>query len=244
MTARNALGSGLILLAFSASAYAVAEGKSPPAAWGVHIPAGWKLIDHDSDGRSSVLIIEKDDPALRVLNENLGPNQLNLNPRRLLFLENLGAGAVLTGSADNFLPSEHSADTPCLEDPLEEGGIDLAKGALTIRLSYWLSCGSYGVTRKTYKFRAESRRYRLIGYDVASFSRSTGVGQEISINYLTGRKKRVTDIAYLEQEAGSPKLESKIQWSKVGRKPVFLDMMDLQQCQDNSGEAASWCDDG
>jgi hypothetical protein len=208
------------------------------------VPEGWKLIGQAKDVESAVLIIEKDDPAMRVPNKALGARMLNLNPRRLLFVSHAKNGSAVTRTSDHFLPSEHSKVTPCLTDPLEEGGIGLANGILTIRLNYWLSCGSYGVTRKTFKFRMENRRYRLIGYDVSSFSRSSGMGQETSINYLTGRKKRVTGVAYLEPEPSQPVVPPKQVWERFSEKPHFLDSMDMRNCTDEGSDPASWCDDG
>lgn len=208
------------------------------------VPAGWKLIGNAKDVGSAVLIIEKDDPLLRVPNEAMGAPELNLNPRRLLFLDDMGKGYVVTGTSDHFLPSEHSKQTPCLADPLGEGGIGLANGILTIRLNYWLSCGSYGVKRKTFKFRIEDQRYRLIGYDISSFSRSSGTGEEESINYLTGRIKRLSGVTYFEPESGKPAVPPKVTWETSDEKPYFLHSMDMKLCTRGSGNPASWCDDG
>lgn len=237
----GAMAFGVAVFATLVAVSSMSPPEAAAAAWTQHVPQGWKLVDRTEDQGSEVLVIEKDDPLLRVANESLGPKVLNTNPRKMLFIENQDGKAKIVGSADHFLPSEHNADLPCLIDPLEEGGVNLEGSILTARFSYWLSCGSYDVTRKTFTFRRDNGRYRLIGYDVSSFSRSTGQGQELSINYLTGRKKRTTGIAFLESNPGETAPKPKVAWSKVGRAAVFLDAIDMKDCETGGRAVHDWC---
>lgn len=219
-----------LILALSAAPTLAAD-------WTDQIPAGWKLIKASTDSKSAVLIIEQDDPANRVKNEGLGMPELNTNPRRLLFLERSAAGYRTIGSADAFLPPEGDSESPCLADPLEEGGLALKNGILTIDLHYWLSCGSYGVSRKSYKFRMHNGRYRLIGYDNLSFSRSTMEAEKSSLNYLTGKRKSVTGLRMDEEPDGK---SEKTVWLKVPREIFYLDAMDRKACDDFEN-GPSWC---
>lgn len=207
------------------------------ADWTDQIPAGWKLLNAATESNIAVLVIEQDDPANRVKNEGLGMPELNTNPRRLLFLERSAAGYRKIGSADAFLPPEGDSESPCLADPLEEGGMALKNGILTVDLHYWLSCGSYGVSRKSYKFRLQNGRYRLIGYDNFSYSRSTMEAEKSSLNYLTGKRKRVTGLRMDEEPGGR---SEKTVWQKVPRETFYLDAMDRKACDDFEN-GPSWC---
>jgi hypothetical protein len=208
--------------------------------WQNHVPAGWKLIGDVADADAAVLMIEQDDLARRVKNSGLGPDELNTNPRRLVFLSRTSAGYKRTGSADRFLPPEGDSDTPCLADPLEEGGMDLRDNVLTLNLNYWLSCGSWSTSKDSFKFRLENGRFRLIGFDRRSYARNGGTGEEISINYLTNRKKMTTDIEIFEPEADAPTTKQKVVWTRIGRQKYYLDAMDRKQC-DGDESAPSWC---
>lgn len=207
------------------------------ADWTDQVPAGWKLLKAVTDTHAAVLVIEQDDPANRAKNDGLGMPELNTNPRRILFLSHTIAGFKTIGSADTFLPPESDAETACLADPLEDGGIDLKKGILTIDLHYWLSCGSYDVTHKSYKFRMQGGRYRLIGYDNFSYSRSTMEAEQSSRNYLTGKRKIVTGMR-MDEDAG--RSTEKTVWKKVRRETFFLDAMDRKACDDYEN-GPSWC---
>lgn len=211
--------------------------------WKDMAPAGWKVITAAEDVQTAdgsgnaVLVIEKNDPANRIQNEGLGAPELNTNPRHLLFVTRTKNVGRVTARAENFLPPEGSTDSPCLADPLAEGGVSMAKGIVTVSLQYWMSCGSYGVTNKTYKFRLQGGRYRLIGYDNFSHSRSTMEAEETSINYLTGRRKRVTGMR-MDEEPGAA--SEKTIWSKIPREKFYLDAMNQAVCDDYEN-APSWC---
>jgi hypothetical protein len=211
--------------------------------WKDMAPAGWKVITAAEDVQTAdgsgnaVLVIEKIDPANRIQNEGLGAPELNTNPRHLLFVTRTKNVGRVTARAENFLPPEGSTDSPCLADPLTEGGVSMAKGIVTVSLQYWMSCGSYGVTNKTYKFRLQGGRYRLIGYDNFSHSRSTMEAEETSINYLTGRRKRVTGMR-MDEKPGAA--SEKTIWSKIPREKFYLDAMNQAVCDDYEN-APSWC---
>ncbi len=238
------LAAGLLIL--SGPANALPENQNL-VQWGKYVPSGWKAIgvaqgklSAKSNG-DAVLIAEENDPAKRKVNDDMGNPSINVNPRRLIFLTKAQQGYRQTHSYDGFLPTEGNAQTTCLADPLEEGGIDIAKNVFSVTLHYWLSCGSYGVTTRTFKFRSKNGAFRLIGMDSLSFSRSTGEGSEISINYLTGKKKYTTGIEVIgPNEPGDTPYQKKIKWSRTAPTPYYLSQMKQTDCDDYEN-GPSWC---
>lgn len=241
------------VFAFAALALSILSGSAPLQAepdlarWSAFVPKGWKVISAVEGKLSAehsgnvVLIAEQTDPAKKIANDGLGPETLNVNPRHLLILGKSGDNYSRIGHAAELLPSEGDADAPCLADPLEEGGVDIAKGILSVRLHYWLSCGSYGVTKRTFKFRKDANGFRLIGVEVFSFSRSGGTGNETSLNYLTGRKKTTSGIAIFEEDDVAGPVKPKISWGKVPRTAFYLDKMNRNDCMRD--DKPSWCMD-
>ena len=157
------------------------------------VPQGWKLeqqIDGDlnGDGRADkVLVLQQQDAANWQDNEGLGAPRLNLNPRMLLVLWNTPQGYREAVRNTELLPSENSEETPCLADPLEEGGISIRKQVLVVDMHYWLSCGSYSVSHVQYKFRHQQGAWPLIGYDTDSRSRNSENAAQACYNFVTGK---------------------------------------------------------
>lgn len=205
------------------------------------VPSGWKLIasamgDLNQDGADdAVLVVEEVNAENLFQNEGFGPPILNLNPRRLIVLFNTQNGYRELLARDNLLPSEHSQENPCLADPLlSEGDISIERGRILVALGTWLSCGSYGVSRQTFTFRLESEQFRLIGYDYSEFSRNSGEVTEVSVNYLTGKKKTTTDGNMFEDKTP---LES---WSRISEPHQFyLEDISLD-CYSMDASDCSW----
>ncbi len=193
------------------------------------VPAGWKLLfsvrgDLNRDGQADLVrVIEEDNPAKHLKNDGLGQSVLNTNPRRLLvFLQQNGTYQPVVDTSQ-FLPPENDADSPCLADPLQEGGeVRVHNGLLHIRLNYWLSCGSWYVTNNAYAFRYQNGRFRLIGWDSSSFHRASGERSEYSHNYLTGKRKIITGLNEFESNT-----RPKTRWTRLpGQQVWYLDEMD------------------
>jgi hypothetical protein len=234
----------LLLLATSSSAM---PGDTNLAPWQKYVPAGWKAIGsaqgklNAKSSGDAVLVIEKDDPSLRIKNDNLGQEMLNLNPRKLLFLTKTQQSYLQVGFAEGFIPSEGSKDSPCLSDPLEEGNVEIIKGVVSITLRYWLSCGSYDVTSRTFKFRPENGKHRLIGVEAESFSRAGGGGVQVSAYYLTGKRKTTTGVVGIGPDAVDAKpIASKVTWSRLVPTIFYLENMKQSDC-DEYNDAPSWC---
>lgn len=217
---------------------AVAFGKDDAAQWKEWVPAGWKLIqtangDLNHDGKvDAVLVLEQNKKSNFVKNESLGAQELNLNPRRLLILFQAASGYEKVLSLDNYLPSQNSEDSPCLDDPLSEGGIQVNRGLLKISFRYWMSCGSWGVSHRTFTFRYESSRFRLIGLDTWGFMRNTGEKSETSVNFLTGKKKMVSGLNEFDESESKPKTS----WLKIKQtRPLYLDEL-VSYCKSSASE--------
>ncbi len=198
--------------------------------WAAHTREGWRVIlqvtgNLNADNRpETVIVVEQQDPTKIIDNEQLGTQKLNLNPRRLIILTPTAKGYRQIQSVDAFLPSESDEGSSCLADPLmEDGGIEIKNGVLIVTLHYWLSCGSYGVTTDIYRFHQQGNRFRLIGKDTNSYSRSSGEGEEVSINYLTGKKRETTGITVIEPEACDPRPKPKTKWSRIVAEAQYLD---------------------
>ncbi len=216
----------------------VAAEVSPFSAW---VSKGWVLEksiagDLDADGvDDAVLVLQQNDRRKLKHNEGLGASELNTNPRRLLVLLKSADGYRKITDNARFLPPQNDEDAPCLEDPLEEGGVTVSRGLLRIDLHYWLSCGSWGVSHSSLLFRLEGGRLRLIGLDGYEFMRNSGDRSESSINFLTGKKKITTGLSQFD-EPTTPK----VKWEKFpARKPIYLDQMGAS-C-DEGDPAHSWC---
>ena len=69
------------------------------------VPWGWKLFDKidgdlNSDGRDdTVLVIQRNDPALMMQNENLGVDRFDANPRVLVLAMRTDNGYRVAGRA-------------------------------------------------------------------------------------------------------------------------------------------------
>ena len=178
----------------------------------------WKTVqqasgDLNGDGRADKVIIEQQqDPRKIIKNESLGAPKLNLNPRRLTVLL-AGANSFQPAARATWLPSEHSRDTPCLEDPL--GDITIKNQVLTLNLGYWLSCGSYGVSHNAYKYRLQHGAFQLIGADSSSYMRNGGYGTAISINFPARKIKATGYIQIFEEENGATSHPQQDRWATL-----------------------------
>lgn len=177
------------------------------------VPKNWKIIkqvqgDLNKDRKEDVvLVIEENNPENIIKNEGLGSSELNLNPRTLLIIFKTQNGYELKEMNKTFIPKENDEESPCLMDPLVEGDIQINKGVLLLSLNYWLSCGSYGISRDTYTFRYQNGEFELIGFDSMEASRSSGEIIEHSVNFSTKKMSITTG----ENLFGNPDEEEEIE---------------------------------
>ena len=216
----------------------VAADVSPFSAW---VTKGWVLEksingDLDVDGvDDAVLVLLQNDRRKRKRNQGLGALELDTNPRRLLVLLKSAEGYRKVADNARFLPPQNDEETPCLADPLEEGGVAISRGLLRIELHHWLSCGSWGVSHSTFLFRLEGGRLRLIGMDGYEYMRNSGERSESSVNFLTGKKKTTTGLNEFDESA-----KPQVTWGRItARTPIYLDQMGAS-C-DEGDPSRSWC---
>lgn len=167
------------------------------------VPQGWKILrqvsgDLNADGLAdAVMVIEKQDPKNIIAHDGMGAKVLNLNPRYLLVaLQENPHGRVTRYQRHTLnttlIPSEHSKESVCLVDPLEDGEIRIHRQSLYVRLNYWLSCGSWEMGSNTMQFKLRQKHFKLIGLEHESTHRGTGDMTHVSVNYLTQKKKQTT----------------------------------------------------
>ena len=192
------------------------------------IPKGWKSIlsangDLNNDKlEDTVVVIEKDDKANIVKNENLGSEYLNLNPRILLvlFKQKNGNYILVSKNDKDFIKSAGDKENPALMDTLDS--ISIKNNILKIKFNYFLSAGSWSVTQNTYTFRFQNKKFELIGFDNNSYMRNSGNQEEFSINFSTNKVKITTGGNISDEKANKPKEE----WKTIkANKKYVLDEM-------------------
>lgn len=196
------------------------------------VPKGWvresqTTGDLDGDRRAdTVLIVRQNDPTKKIRNDGLGEQVLDTNPRRLLVLLARERGLKPAVAVDGFIPPRGSPDNSCLADRMAEGGISIKRGILHVAMQNWLSCGSYGVTNRDYALRLDNGRLRLIGFERLDFSRSSGEGERLSANFLSGRYSKTTGLVIVGEQAAHPRTS----WRRFGAKPIYADAISPDEC--------------
>lgn len=184
------------------------------------VPKNWKIIeqvegDLNKDKKSDfVLIIEDTNPDNIIKNENLGNPEINLNDRYLLILFKTQNGYEIKEISKTFLPTEGSEESPCLADPLMDGGIEIKNGTLVISFNYWLSCGSWYTSTNAYTFRFQKNEFELIGFDSREFHRASGEMNSISINFSTKKMSKTSggNMFGEDSDGNEIKSEEKTEW--------------------------------
>ena len=199
------------------------------------LPNGWKIIyevkgDLNKDNLTDyVMIIENTDRKNIIKNDGMGAKELNVNPRMLLVLIKDKNGYTLAARNQKFIPTQNDTTSTCLADPLAEtGAISIVKGTLILSYQYWLSCGSYGVTNNKYIFRFQDNKFKLIGFEGDSFSRSSGEENNISINFFTKKKSETSGGNMFDEKVNKPKTR----WKNISWKALLaLDEMTEEATQ-------------
>lgn len=176
------------------------------------VPKGWKKRelangDLNKDGFDDmVLIIQNTSPLNIKINKGLGQDTLDLNPRILIILFGaMDASYKRVLLNKQFIPAPNDEESPCLADPLDEGGLEVKKGVLKIYFQFWQSCGSWSVANRSYSFRFQHNQFELIGSDNKEYHRSGGEAVETSINFSTKKKCVITGINMFDEKESKPK---------------------------------------
>ena len=195
------------------------------------LPKNWKIIykvdgDLNNDKLNDVVIIIEDtNPKNIVNNDNLGPENLNLNERIILvlFQEKDGSYTLKSKNDKGFIESENSKENPALTDPLQDGDINIVNNTLRIEFNYWYSAGTWYTSSVEYIFRYQNNQFELIGFEENSYHRASGEMSTYSYNLSTGKIKIVTGDNMFEENESKPEVEWK---EKVINPKPILDKLD------------------
>lgn len=219
----------ICLLLCGACGFAAAEPVIPPASYLAlvkhaksaegFVPNEWRIEiqkpgDLNGDGRDDVVLV------LRALDERNvvdmrgqgGPAHYDTNPRILMVAFANAAGGYDLALENHTLiarTTEPSAQDPLDPNGVQEGGVEIKKGALQVTLGYF--GGDMG--HLTYTFRFQSGRFALIGYDSINVERSQGIIRSVSINYATRRMSR--SVGSISDD------KDKVIWTKLPAKPLL-----------------------
>lgn len=192
-----------LLLAF-ASCSAMAQADAPPVTYPEiveiagtafdFVPEGWAIEklawgDLNRDGKDDfAAVLRMRDPANVIANPLLGEDPFDTNPRILLAAFRLDEDHFRRVLSDHVLIPRR--EMPAQEDSFDDLAID--RGVLHVELENFMSAGGWTTWTASYAFRWQAPRFVLIGYDRHELKRNTGESEDISINYLTRRRKTVT----------------------------------------------------
>jgi hypothetical protein len=155
-----------------------------------HVPRGWVIersIVGDLVGDSrpyTVLVIRR--TSSRLLRNDRFYGIMDYNPRRLLILERAPTGLSQFAVSQSLVQPRTSRVEPCEQDPMTNVRYRIRQRVLSIELRSGYNCQFYWDELKTFRFREERERLRLIGYDVWSMYRLNSRIYEHSLNFLTG----------------------------------------------------------
>jgi hypothetical protein len=160
-------------------------------------PKGWPIEfksagDLNADGADDLVLVLRDaDPRNILDNAGFGPDRFNTNPRVLVVALHRPQGGYERVLADHTLITRSTE--PNLDDPLEDGSsVVVRRGALRVTLHLFANAGGWTMGNMTYSFRFQQGRFVLIGYDSSMVQRNTGQTEDVSINYLTRKRKDVS----------------------------------------------------
>jgi hypothetical protein len=169
-------------------------------------PAGWIVEeaasgDLNNDGRADIAFVLRDtDPKNILPNDNgLGSNPFDTNPRILGIAFAKARGGFALAAQDHTLIQRR--DSPTMEDPFEVPGIDIARGALNVRLHLFMNAGGWEMFNSRFTLRWQNRQFQLIGFERMSTMRNTGATELTSVNYSTSRM--VVETGSIENDATS-----------------------------------------
>lgn len=154
------------------------------------VPAQWKLEAKAAGNLNgdnlpdSALVLHMADPA-NLVPLDWDPNQkYDSNPRMLVILFGRKGGGYTLASADQkLIPRRENQNQ---DDPFEE--VAIANGTLRVKMHLFMSAGGWEMGGSAFTFRWQDGDFKLIGFEGDTVMRNSGETEEVSVNYLTGRK--------------------------------------------------------
>ena len=165
---------------------AIVRTSAAPAGF---IPKGWKQVqlaegDLNRDGKPDFAMVVRMDSDRNRIPPSWNPDTpYDTNPWMLIAGFRTGPGYELA-VADHSLIPRH--ENPNADDEFDE--IKIANGTLKVVMHLFLSAGGWQMGGSAYTFRWQDGGFKLIGFDRDSLMRNSGETEEVSINYLTGKK--------------------------------------------------------
>jgi hypothetical protein len=155
------------------------------------VPPGWRLEeralgDLNQDGiGDAALVIQMARPSNRIALSWNPDSRYNTNPRMLLVAFGRKDGGYRLAAANHKIIPR--LENPNQDDPFDE--IKIVAGTLRVKMHLFMSAGGWQMGGSTYTFRWQDGGFKLIGFDRDFVMRNSGETEEVSINYLTGRKE-------------------------------------------------------
>ena len=153
------------------------------------IPKGWKQVqlaqgDLNRDGMPDFAMVMRMDSAANRIPPSWNPDTpYDTNPWMLIAGFRDGAGYALAVSDHRLIPRH---ENPNADEEFDE--VAIANGNLKVGMHVFMSAGGWQMGGTSYTFRWQDGSFKLIGFDRDSTMRNSGETEEVSINYLTGRK--------------------------------------------------------
>jgi len=119
------------------------------------VPRNWRIIDiangdlNADNIDDAALVIQEMDPKNILINDGMGIDTLDSNPRMLLILfkDTLSNTYRLKDISKTFILNHYS---PTMDDPFD--GIAISNNILRIGFHFWFSAGSWFQSSMEYKF--------------------------------------------------------------------------------------------
>ena len=175
------------------------------------IPKNWEILststgDLNKDGINDlVFAVQNTDKNNFKLNDGLGRDTINLNPRILgIYFRNKNGQLIKKLQSDEFIILQ---DSPTMDEPFD--GVEILKnGILKIDFRFWFSAGSWSMSNHSYKFKFQNEQFELTGYESSERHRGTGATTDYSINFST-RNMNISRMTIDENNNETIKKESK-----------------------------------
>lgn len=190
---------------------AIVKTAATPAGF---IPKGWKQVqlaqgDLNRDGKPDFAMVMRMNSAKNRIAPSWNPEtRYDTNPWMLIAAFGDGAGYKLAVSDHQLIPRH---ENPNADDEFDE--IKIANGNLKVLMHVFLSAGGWQMGGTTYTFRWQDGGFKMIGFDRDQTMRNSGETEEVSINYLTGKK--VLKTGNIESDA------QKTTESRIAKKPLI-----------------------
>lgn len=178
------------------------------------VPEGWSITeasgDLNKDGISDMVIL-----ALPNFKENIKVRddgyEYNFNqPILAIYFGSSNGTYTMWRQYANVVPGAES------EADMYDYGLSITdRGVLRISISHMMSMGGWGSSSSAYLYRYQNGDFYLIGHDANNLARNTGEFEEVSINYLTCKRQRIT---YNEFDK---KVKRREKWTNIAKQPLM-----------------------